>query len=97
MPTYVALANYTEKGLQHIRDSPRRLDAVRQQLREMGGNIIAFYLTLGEHDIVFVYEAPDDAVSARFLLLLGTSGYIRTRTMKAFPEAAYREVIASLG
>ncbi|MEK0085588.1 GYD domain-containing protein [Benzoatithermus flavus] len=97
MPTYVALANYTEKGMQNVRDSPRRLDAVRQHLREMGGDIVSFYLTLGEHDIVFVYEAPDDAISARFLLLLGAAGFVRTKTMKAFPEAAYREIIASLG
>lgn len=97
MSTYVALANYTERGIQHIRDSPRRLDAVRRQLEEMGGSVRSFYLTLGEYDIVFVYDAPDDAISSRFLLLLGASGFVRTRTMKAFPEAAYREIIASLG
>ena len=97
MSTYIALANYTERGIQHIRDAPKRLDSVRQQLEEMGGTFKSFYLTLGEYDIVFVYEAPDDAISSRFLLLLGASGYIRTKTMKAFPEAAYREIIASLG
>jgi uncharacterized protein with GYD domain len=42
-------------------------------------------------------EAPDDAVAARFTLLLGQLGAVRTRTMKAFPEAAYREIVASLG
>jgi uncharacterized protein with GYD domain len=97
MSTYVALANYTERGIQNIRQSPKRLDAVRQELEEMGGQLKSFYLTLGEYDIVFVYEAPDDAISSRFLLLLGASGYVRTKTMKAFPEAAYREIIASLG
>ena len=96
MSTYVALANYTERGIQHIRDSPRRLDAVRRQLEEMGGTFRSFYLTLGEYDIVFIYDAPDDAVSSRFLLLLGASGFVRTKTMKAFPENAYREIIASL-
>ena len=71
MSTYVALANYTERGIQHIRESPSRLDAVRRQLEEMGGAVRSFYLTLGEYDIVFVYDAPDDAISSRFLLLLG--------------------------
>jgi hypothetical protein len=42
-------------------------------------------------------EAPDDAVAPRFSLLLGTLGSVRTKTLKAFPEAAYREIIASLG
>jgi hypothetical protein len=42
-------------------------------------------------------EASDDAVAARFALQLGMMGNVRTRTLKAFPEAAYREIIASLG
>jgi uncharacterized protein with GYD domain len=47
--------------------------------------------------LVAVYEAPDDAVAARFTLQLGMLGNVRTRTLKAFPEAAYREIVASLG
>lgn len=97
MPTYIALANYTERGLQQIRESPKRLDGLYERLREMGGEIKTFYLTMGEHDIVFIYEAPDDAVSARFLLQVGAAGFIRTRTMRVFPETAFRQIIASLG
>jgi uncharacterized protein with GYD domain len=52
---------------------------------------------MGEFDLVVIYEAPDDAVAARFTMQLGMLGNIRTRTMKAFPEAAYREIIASFG
>jgi uncharacterized protein with GYD domain len=55
------------------------------------------YLTMGEYDMVAVAEAPDDAVVARFALILGQAGNIRTRTLKAFPELAYREIIASMG
>src|SRR5438876_732185 len=63
----------------------------------MGGEFKLFFLTMGDYDMVAVYEAPDDAVAARFNLQLGMSGNIRTRTLKAFPEAAYREIINSLG
>jgi len=52
---------------------------------------------MGEHDMVAVCDAPDDAVAARFALSLGSGGSVRTRTLKAFPEAAYREIINSLG
>ena len=41
--------------------------------------------------------APDDAVLARFSLMLAAGGNVRTRTLKAFPELAYREIITSLG
>ena len=96
MPTYVMLANWTEQGVRGIGDSPQRLDAAKALLGEMGGRFVAFYMTTGEHDIVLIYEAPDDAVAARFILMLGRLGFLRTRTLKAFPEPAYREIVASL-
>jgi uncharacterized protein with GYD domain len=97
MPTYISLMSYTDKGIQAVRHSPRRLDAAKRMLEEMGGSFRQFFMTMGAYDLVLVYEAPDDAVSARFQLLLGAQGNVRTTTMKAFPEAAYREIIASLG
>lgn len=53
-------------------------------------------MTMGEYDMVSVYEAPDDAIAARYTLMLSKQGNLRTKTLKAFPEAAYREIIASL-
>ena len=97
MTTYIAFGDWTDEGARAIPDSPRRLDAAKRHLEEMGGRFIAFWMTLGEHDVVFVYEAPDDAVAARFTLMLNRLGAVRTKTLKAFPEAAYREIIASLG
>jgi uncharacterized protein with GYD domain len=97
VPLYVVLANWTDHGARSAKDSPRRLDAAKKALKDMGGEFKSFYLTMGDYDIVAVYEAPDDAVAARFNLQLGMLGNIRTRTLKAFPEAAYREIIASLG
>ena len=97
MTTYIMLLNWTDQGVKAVRDSPKRLDAARKQLAAMGGSFREFYLTMGEYDMVAVCEAPDDAVAARFALQLGAAGNIRSRTLKAFPENAYREVIASLG
>jgi uncharacterized protein with GYD domain len=97
MTTYVMLASWTEQGMKSVKESPRRLDAAKRLLKDMGGEIKAFYLTMGDCDMVAVYEAPDDAVAARFTLQLGMLGSIHTRTLKAFPEAAYREIIGSLG
>lgn len=97
MPTYIMLANWTDQGAREVRNSAKRLDSAKKQLVDMGGEFKALYMTMGEHDLVAVYEAPDDACAARFTLQVGLLGAIRTTTMKAFPEAAYRELIASLG
>ncbi|MGC2521509.1 MAG: GYD domain-containing protein [Stellaceae bacterium] len=97
MPTYIMLANWTDQGAQRVKESPRRVDTAKKALADMGGEFKALYMTMGEYDLVMMYEAPDDAVAARFTLLLGMLGTVRTRTLKAFPEAAYREIVASLG
>jgi len=96
MPAYVMLANWTDQGARHVTDSPKRLDAAKKALADMGGEFKSIYMTMGDYDLIAVYDAPDDAVAARFTLLLGQMGSVRTRTLKAFPEAAYREIINSL-
>jgi uncharacterized protein with GYD domain len=95
--TYIMLINWTEQGVKNVRESPKRLDAAKKLLGEMGGSFKEFFLTMGDYDMVAVCDAPDDAVAARFALSLGSAGNVRTRTLKAFPEAAYREIINSLG
>jgi uncharacterized protein with GYD domain len=90
------LAKWTEQGIRNAKESPQRVDKVRQLLKDMGGDFKQFFLTMGEYDMVALYEAPDDAVAARFTLELGRLGNIRTETLKAFPEAAYREIIKTL-
>jgi uncharacterized protein with GYD domain len=97
MTTYIMLAHWTDQGVVKARDSATRLDAAKKALADMGGEFKHFFLTMGRFDMVAVYEAPDDAVAARFILQIGMLGNIRTETLKAFPEAAYREIIRSLG
>ena len=97
MTTYILLGTYTEHGARRVRESPARLDKARAILREMGGNFQNFNLTMGRYDFVAVYDAPDDAIAARFTLMLAEMGNVRTETLKAFPESAFREIVHSMG
>lgn len=97
MATYIMLANWTDQGVRTIGDSSRRWDAAKKMLQDMGGKVRDFYMTMGEYDLILLYEAPDDAVAARFTLMLGKLGNVRTKTLKAFPEQAYREIVNSFG
>jgi uncharacterized protein with GYD domain len=90
------LANWTEQGARKIKESPKRVEEARKLLHEMGGKFDHLYMTMGDHDMIVIYEAPDDAVAARFTLMLGAMGSVRTRTMKAFPEGAFRAILNSL-
>ncbi|GAU80961.1 GYD domain-containing protein [Bosea sp. BIWAKO-01] len=96
MTTYILLTNWTDQGARNVKASPTRLDTARKLLRDMGGDFKAFFMTMGKYDMVIVCEAPDDAVLARFCLQLAMQGNVRTQTLKAFPEAAYREIIRSV-
>jgi uncharacterized protein with GYD domain len=96
MTTYILMLNWTDQGIKSLRDSPKRLDAAKKSLQAMGGSFKEFYLTMGEYDMVAICQAPDDAVLARFVMTLGMGGSVRTRTLKAFPEFAYRELIATI-
>ena len=97
MTTYILLGTYTEHGARRVRESPARLDKARAILREMGGDFQNFNLTMGRYDFVAVYDAPDDAIAARFTLMLAEMGNVRTETLKAFPESAFREIVHSMG
>ena len=96
MSTYFVLVNWTERGVQQVKDSPKRFDAAKKALKEMSGEVRSVFLTMGEYDLILICEASDDAVMASFVMQLGMQGFVRTRTLKAFPESAYREIIASL-
>jgi uncharacterized protein with GYD domain len=96
MPNYVMLANWTEQGMRAIDESPKRIDAARKTLEDMGGRFLSVFMTMGQYDLVITYDAPDDAVAARLSLMLGKLGNVRTVSMKAFPEEAYRQIVNTI-
>ncbi|WP_336361197.1 GYD domain-containing protein [Haladaptatus sp. ZSTT2] len=96
MPTYITLWKYTQKGIENIDDSPDRLDAATDLISSVGGELTAFYLTMGAYDIVTIAEFPDDDAAAKVLLRISQGGSVSPHTMKAWPEADYRDLIASL-
>src|SRR5262249_15606814 len=96
MTTYVMLANWTDQGIQKIKDSPRRFDVAKQILGDMGGEFKSIFLTMGEYDLIGVYEAPNEEVPASFPINLGMLGNVGRKTLRASPKPAYREIVKSL-
>jgi uncharacterized protein with GYD domain len=54
MATYISLINYTDQGIRNVKDSPKRLDAAKKLLKDLGGDLKEFYLTMGGYDMVIV-------------------------------------------
>ena len=96
MPTYVTLLNFTQDGIENMKDSPERLEQANELTRSLGGEPIAFYLTMGHYDGVYVYEAPDDAAATRGAITTAMGGAVRTETLRAFDEEEYGDIIEQL-
>jgi uncharacterized protein with GYD domain len=96
MSHYITLIRYTQQGAAKIKESPTRLDAAKKAAEKAGGKIHAWYLTMGKYDAVIISEFPDDEASAKFMLTTGALGNVSTQTLKAFTEAEYRKIVASL-
>ncbi len=96
MTTYIQLLSWTEQGVRSVKDSPSRLEAAKKTIRELGGELKSFHMTMGSHDMVVILEAPNDEAVARFALTIGQGGNVRTQTLKAFTETQYRDIVGSL-
>ncbi|MEX2200845.1 MAG: GYD domain-containing protein [Dongiaceae bacterium] len=97
MPKYIMLANWTNQGVQNIKDSPKRLAAAKVTAKAFGGRLEGFYMTMGTHDMVLVADMPSDDAMAKFILTVSHAGNVRTTSLKAFTESEYQEIVASLG
>jgi len=96
MPTYITLLKFTQKGIENIKEGPSRLDAAKKVIKAAGGEMKAFYLTMGSYDAVCISEAPDDAAYSKAILTIASKGAIQSETLSAFPEDEYRRIIADL-
>ncbi len=97
MPTYLVQFGYTQKGMENIKDSPARVEAAKQTVRKLGGEVKAFYGILGsEFDTLFIIEAPNDQKVGEMVLAIARSGFVRTRTNRLFNDEEFKTMIAAL-
>jgi uncharacterized protein with GYD domain len=96
MPTYITLAKFTQKGIEEIKNGPKRLEEAKKTFEAMGAKIKDFYLVTGKYDMLVIVEAQDDETIAKLALIIGSKGTSRTVTFRAFTEKEYRKMIDEL-
>jgi uncharacterized protein with GYD domain len=96
MPTYVTLIKFTEKGVHHVKDTVKRSEAFKSRTKKYGVTVKEVVWTLGAHDMVAIFEAPDDE-SASIAVLSGDElGNVRTETMRGFTAAEMEKLLAKV-
>jgi len=96
MPTYISLVNFTQQGIEKVKESPARFEAARKAYEAVGAKLLQFYLVMGRYDIVVICEGPDDKTATKLALMIGSKGALRTETFRAFTEDEYRKIVAEL-
>ena len=96
MAKYISLVKYTAKGIENIKESPKRLDAFKSLCESMGAKVDGFYLTSGRYDLVVIVDAPNPETSAKIILKTASGGAVSTETLSAFTEEEYRKIISEL-
>jgi uncharacterized protein with GYD domain len=94
MANYILLATYTEQGLKGIKDTVKRTDAVRDMAKKAGLTMKESYWTLGQYDVVAVFEAPDDESMTAFALSVARLGNVKTQTLRAFSSKEMTAILA---
>jgi uncharacterized protein with GYD domain len=93
MTTYVMLVNFTDQGLRHAKDSPKRADAFKYMAEKYGATVKDIFWTQGAYDIVTIVESPDDVTATALALSVGALGNVRTQTLRAFSATDMKVVI----
>jgi uncharacterized protein with GYD domain len=96
MPTYIVLASFTEQGIKNVKDSPKRAEAVKELAKKSGGTLREIYWTLGQYDIVAVFEAPDDETMTAIGLNIGKAGNVHTQTLRAFSATELNAILGKV-
>jgi uncharacterized protein with GYD domain len=96
MATYIVLTSFTDQGIRNVKDTVKRSDAVRELARGFGVTVRDFFWTLGSHDVVAIFDAPDDASMTALGLAIGNLGNVRTQTLRAFSREEMTGILGRL-
>lgn len=89
---YIGLIKFTDQGIRNVKDTSERAKSFRETAEsKFGVKVKEMYWTLGEFDVVQIYDAPDEESLTAMALYLSSLGNVRTECMRAFtPEEMYQ-------
>jgi len=92
MPRFIALIDFTDRGVAEFHDSAVRADAFREVAKQMNVSVGDVYWALGRHDGVLVFNAPDEETATSAMLALSSQGFVRTHTMPAYNRSEFEQI-----
>jgi uncharacterized protein with GYD domain len=96
MATFITTIKFTQQGVKGIDETTKRAAAVRAAAKKMGVKVTDIYWTLGDHDGVLIFEAPDDETATTLVLHVGALGNVHTTTVRAFTAAEMDKILTKV-
>jgi uncharacterized protein with GYD domain len=96
MATFVILGKFTEKSFEAMKD-PAVGDEIKKFIKDMGAEVKAWYMLMGQYDDISILEAPDAATVAKIAITLSAKYGCRTETLRAFGEEEAKKLCPSHG
>jgi uncharacterized protein with GYD domain len=82
MPMYLGRFKYSPEAIKAMIESPQdRSAAATQAAESLGCKLHGLWWALGEHDGVFLLEAPDNAAVVALSMTVGATGQISTEAI----------------
>ncbi|MHA2298428.1 MAG: GYD domain-containing protein [Candidatus Hodarchaeales archaeon] len=96
MPIYIVLGNYTQKGIEEVKETDEKLQTTRDWVKEYQGEIKQLFYTFGRYDFVAITEFPDNNTMLKAVLRIARSGEVRTETLVTIPMEDYISITKEL-
>ena len=93
MSHYIALLRFTQKGAEHIKESPKRAHHFNAMAKKAGVKVEAQYWTIGAYDGVIIIRADSEKKALHLLTLLAAAGNVRTKTLQAFTDKQFSDIV----
>jgi uncharacterized protein with GYD domain len=97
MAKYVLLLQYTEKGIDAVKDTTKRAAAFKGEIAsKFGVRVTEVLWTLGQYDLVALAEAPNDEAMAACSLSVARLGNVKIQTLRAFQAPEVDAMLSKL-
>ena len=95
MPSYLLQASYTTEALASLLKKPQnRTEVVRKTIEKLGGTLTGLWLSFGDHDVVSIFEVPDNTSAAALALAVAAGGTVKN--VKTTPLLSVEEGLAAM-
>jgi uncharacterized protein with GYD domain len=96
MATFITTIKFTQQGIKGIGETTKRAAALKAAAKKMDVKVTNIFWTMGDHDGVLIFEAPDDETATTLLLHLGAMGNVHTTTVRAFTAVEMDKIVTKV-